>query len=75
MGQPVVGQRGQRQPGDGAEEGQLAQAGAAVAPVGDEQGDKRRRQRDGESAGGQVGVGGQAAEEAGQEEVGDPAPP
>ena len=38
-----------------------------MAPVGEEQGEQHRCQRDGEGAGGQVGVGGQAAEEAGQE--------
>jgi len=38
-----------------------------MASVGGKEGEQRCRQRDGEGARGQVGVGGQAAEEAGQE--------
>ncbi len=73
VGQPVVGQRRYREGGDGDEDGQLAQPGAAMASVGDKQRQRRRCQRDGKRAGGQVGVGSQAAEQPAQEQPGQAA--
>ena len=45
----------------GDEQRQLPQAGTAVAPVGDDEGQQSRGKWDREGAGGQVSVGGQAA--------------